>query len=70
MPVKKMVMDTVTQFYYLCDECGKGRLKHTGVALPTTPVKYIHKCTKCNMRVMFEDIKYPYLKRNKIQPFF
>ena len=32
---------------YICDECGEGRMIHTGVCLLSSPPQYPHQCNKC-----------------------
>jgi Zn finger protein HypA/HybF involved in hydrogenase expression len=44
--------------YYLCDECGKGRMEPTGICLTSNPLQWPHKCNKCGSEKTFK-VKYP-----------
>ena len=43
---------------YLCDECGKGWMKPTGMTLTSYPLQYPHVCSECGRNDTFWD-KYP-----------
>ncbi len=44
-----------------CDKCGKGFMEMVGIAYPTSPMQYPHKCTNCGYKENYFT-KYPYQK--------
>ncbi len=57
MPEVKQEVNTYL-IRYLCDECGKGTLNPTGIALTSYPPQYPHICDKCGRNETFWE-KYP-----------
>jgi len=45
---------------YVCDECGEGNMRPTGMALTSHPVQYPHVCDKCGASQTFY-VNYPYI---------
>ena len=43
---------------YICDECGKGEMRATGVMLTSNPPQFPHKCNSCGVEKVFR-AKYP-----------
>jgi hypothetical protein len=54
--IKKYIQPVEVQ--YKCDVCG-GNVIPTGEVLTSDPLKYKHKCNKCNKEYTFKEI-YPY----------
>jgi hypothetical protein len=53
---------------YICDECGTGRMRHTGASLMSSPPKFVHRCNQCGSPKSFDGIL-PYRSyRIKEQP--
>lgn len=50
---------------YGCDQCGKGMMRPTGIALLSNPVKYPHKCSICGYEMIFL-VKYPSVRFERI----
>lgn len=46
------------QIDYVCNECGEGRMRPTGLALLSHPPKYPHVCDKCGKERIFRE-SYP-----------
>ena len=43
----------------MCDKCGEGEMKPTGVCLTSNPPQYPHKCNKCGAEVTVRGKTYP-----------
>jgi predicted RNA-binding Zn-ribbon protein involved in translation (DUF1610 family) len=43
---------------YICDVCGKGELRATGVMLMSNPPRFPHRCNACGAEKIFGS-KYP-----------
>lgn len=38
---------------YICDECGKGEMKPTGMMLTSNPPQFSHRCNACGAEKIF-----------------
>ena len=47
------------QIHYVCDECGKGRMRATGRS--NTGI-HEHRCDECGHRRMVADVRYPHVE--------
>lgn len=54
-----------TQIDYVCDKCGEGKYRPTGVTLMSNPPKFPHTCTLCGDTHTFYKI-YPCLEYEEI----
>lgn len=52
MPEARQAMVPV-QIDYVCDRCGQGRMRPTGMTLTSNPPQYPHACTACDARGTF-----------------
>ena len=41
------------ELHYYCDDC-KVEVESTGIAKPVYPMKYVHRCPKCNKTFLLE----------------
>jgi len=39
-----------------CDACKKGYMVYTGIQTYSTPIRYEHKCTKCQVMATYNSI--------------
>jgi hypothetical protein len=44
---------------YVCDACGVGHMRSTGISLMSSPPQYPHKCDKCGAEQTFTNARYP-----------
>ena len=51
----------------ICDKCGEGEMLPDGIAKPTSPMKYEHKCTKCGHTVDILGETYPRIERTPVK---
>jgi len=58
MPERKKEVKTY-KIEYVCDECGEGDMRPTGICLTSNPPQYPHTCTVCGHEKRFRDKKYP-----------
>lgn len=57
----------VYETQYVCDHCGKAIMTLIqGVELNTTPPKYLHQCSSCNIQALY-DKKYPIITHEYVQ---
>lgn len=47
---------------YICDECGRGEMKHTGQTLLSSPPQHVHACDSCGHEQTFRGITYPTIR--------
>lgn len=45
---------------YICDECGKGKMKREGPCLTSSPPQYPHICDNCGASVTSRRKYYPH----------
>jgi hypothetical protein len=45
---------------YICDVCGKGYMRYSGVMLTVNPPLYPHKCDKCGQGMNLSEV-YPHI---------
>lgn len=38
---------------YICDECGKGKMRNAGFVLDSNPPQYPHRCKECGAKKTF-----------------
>lgn len=48
------------QIDYICDICGKGKMRPTGMMLTSNPLQYSHRCIECDSHNNFT-VRYPYI---------
>jgi len=60
MPLIKKLLQPV-EVDYVCDECGKGRYRSTGIGLLSSPPQYQHICNECGDERMFAEA-YPLIQ--------
>lgn len=58
MPITEKQV-TTHQMDYLCDKCGKGVMRWTGMALLSMPAQFPHECTECSASQDFL-VRYPH----------
>jgi len=51
---------------YICDECGKGKMKLEGSCLTSFPTQYPHICDNCGASMTFTKTYYPHVIYEKI----
>lgn len=51
---------------YVCDKCGIGKMRPTGVCLDSYPPKYPHVCDNCGYEDWFIDVTYPTTRYEEI----
>lgn len=53
---------------YVCDKCGQGHMRPTGICLTSNPPHWPHECnnSKCDAKINFSNIKYPATGYRKI----
>jgi hypothetical protein len=54
-PLKSFSID------YICDVCGKGHMRPTGVVYERMPPLFVHECDKCGQGMNL-DHHYPYVR--------
>lgn len=59
MEMKRVVKTFEVDFQ--CPKCAEGRLRPSGIAFMTYPLKYPHRCNKCEYEEVFR-VQYPYIK--------
>lgn len=50
----------VYQIVMACEACESGEMRLTGVAYPTAPMQYVHKCNNCGHEEAYRR-SYPYV---------
>lgn len=51
---------------YVCDSCGEGFMRPTGVMLASSPPQYPHRCNKCDCAKTFR-VQYPHVGQRLTQ---
>ncbi len=46
---------------YLCDACGIGHMRPTGIMLTSHPPQFPHRCDHCDAHQNF-DVRYPHVR--------
>lgn len=53
----------------MCDKCGEGEMKQTGVQLLSNPPQYPHRCDKCGSETTIRGGKtYPRIEYEEVTP--
>jgi DNA-directed RNA polymerase subunit RPC12/RpoP len=60
MPIEQTPLRPI-QVDYICDACGQGHYRSTGVSLMSNPPQYPHKCTNCDSTQVFTE-RFPVLR--------
>lgn len=50
----------VYQIIMACEVCNGGQMRQTGIAYPTSPMQYEHKCRNCGHEAVYRKT-YPYV---------
>ncbi len=55
------------QLQYICDACGVGEMRSTGIVLTSMPPKYEHECPNCGVKAQL-DTHYPAMQFALVDP--
>ena len=52
----------------MCDKCGEGEMKPTGICFTSSPPQYPHKCNNCGAEVTVRGNTYPRTEYEEVTP--
>lgn len=51
---------------YVCDKCGIGKMRPTGICLDSNPPQYPHECENCGHVINMWNVTYPTTRYEEI----